>query len=233
MASDSAEAVLDTTAGRVAQRKQDYVLPRIRDEENWLGQQQLIVPDLGSSMGRGSGPHTEKYLYAGPQWAGPYVRPDAGTQDELSSEINTATCSVTSFGHEELSILMETTSLERQIRQDLDEAVECDEAEDEVVPQKAAIETCRRLASEVIPHLVGHPEIRIAAFDEGDGVVSLVLQPVGRRRRLTLEVSEDGSQITEVRIDEALKLERVSFPASDISRAARSVSWVMTAPAGH
>ena len=94
----------------------------------------------------------------------------------------------------------------------------------DVVPGGATIIACLRIASEIITCLKGHPEIRIAVFHEDDGRVSLVMQFA--QRRLTFEVSADGTQIQELRIDESLNLERAIYPADKLARILASADWL-------
>jgi len=93
-----------------------------------------------------------------------------------------------------------------------------------VVLGGATIIACLRIASEIITRLKGHPEIRIAVFHEDDGRVSLVMQFA--QRRLTFEVSADGTQIQELRIDESLNLERAIYPADELARILASADWL-------
>ena len=95
----------------------------------------------------------------------------------------------------------------------------------DVVPGGATIIACLRIASEIITRLKGHPEIRIAVFYEDDGRVSLVMQFT--QRRLIFEVSADGTQIQELRIDESLNLERAIYPADELARILASADWLV------
>ena len=106
----------------------------------------------------------------------------------------------------------------------------------DVVPGGATIIACLRIASEIITCLKGHPdeiitclkghpEIRIAVFYEDDGRVSLVMQFT--QRRLIFEVSADGTQIQELRIDESLNLERAIYPADELARILASADWLV------
>jgi hypothetical protein len=121
----------------------------------------------------------------------------------------------------------EQALLESQIHRDLQDAVEAARAEGEAIPERAAIETCKRVARLVIPHVVGYENLRLAAFHDEDGAVSLVLQPVGVRKRLTFEVSADGRQVERVRIDESLKIERTRFSIGALVDVAESVRWLI------
>lgn len=124
-------------------------------------------------------------------------------------------------------VVEEQALLESQIHRDLEDTVEAARTEGEAIPQKAAIETCKRVAKLVIPHLVGHENLRLAAFYDEDGAVCLVLQPVGVRRRLTFEVSADGRRVEQVRIDESLKIQRTLFSIGTSVDVAEPVRWLI------
>ncbi len=79
------------------------------------------------------------------------------------------------------------------------------EADSDVVPTPAARHTCERIMSRLAPHVAWAPGLKVAAFTEDNGGVSVILQSLVTDRRVNLRISPDGTRMCAVLTDEHME----------------------------
>ena len=137
---------------------------------------------------------------------------DATSQDELSSDAARAQV----LAHFQL----------QRIRDEIQDAIEIAREDGEQAITDEARATCLRIARFVLPKLIGRRGVRVAAFDEGQGHAALIVHSLEQRRRLSLEVSADGSRFVERKTDEQLATVTRSIRADYVEATLDSIHWL-------
>lgn len=114
-------------------------------------------------------------------------------------------------------------AIETQLNDDLEEA----SALGEVGPSRAAIEGCKNVAQAVGPKIIMKPALRCAAFSEGDGGASLVIQSLVSDRRVNLRVLSDGTTVQGLEIDENMNSSSFVAKVSDYKTLKERAAWVI------
>jgi hypothetical protein len=138
---------------------------------------------------------------------------DTTSQDDLSHQA----------AKNEVARLSELARIGKEVQ----EAIDLAEEDGETPISDEAKRTCLKLARFVLPKVVSHKRVKTAAFDEGEGRAALVIHSLEKRRRLSLEISADGSCFEERRTDEHLRTETRSIRSDYVQVIVGSIHWLI------
>ena len=91
---------------------------------------------------------------------------------------------------------------------DIAEDVEAARSEGEPDPTTDAIATCRWIAGLIAPLMSDAPRLKSAAFTQENGGISFVIQSLSTRRRVEFRIPPEENNISTIKVDENLGLER-------------------------
>jgi hypothetical protein len=109
-------------------------------------------------------------------------------------------------------------------------AVDPDEADDpeRVAPTSSAVRTCLTFTERLAPHVALAPQLKVAAFVEDEGGISLVLQSLVTDRRLSYRIPPEGDRVTVIQIDERMDAKSTTVSLSDRAATRELAKWVRT-----
>ena len=100
-------------------------------------------------------------------------------------------------------------------------------SQDHPLPSSEAMQVCLRVAEVITPIAVAAPDLRMAAFDNTEGGVALVVHSITHRRRINLEMLADGLQVEATATDEHLASEEKMWETEDLSWATELAEWLV------
>ena len=118
--------------------------------------------------------------------------------------------------------------IELELKQDLRDACMAAQEAKERSPGKKAQAKCMEIARQFIPYILKEDDLHYAAVGNDDGGISLVLHSFEKKRRLTFDISANGTEVQELRTDKALIVHRLSHLNNRLPNVVESVRWLMT-----
>lgn len=97
-----------------------------------------------------------------------------------------------------------------------------------MAPTSSAIGTCRAFVQRLAPHIALAPQLKVGAFVEDEGGISLVLQSLVTDRRLNYRIPPQGDHVTVIQIDERMQAKSMSLSVDDRAAIRELAKWVTT-----